>query len=160
MFTGREKELQYLNDYYLEPGTQILVVYGQKGIGKTTLLEQFVEDKDCFYYEAISCSTRQQRVFMASHLGDMGIMMPEYPDFEELFSVIEESEEKKKILVIDEFQNMCKTDNEFFEALYDYINRENRKDMFIILCSSSIGWVENTMVEEIRSAVTDAKRFL
>ena len=59
MFTGREKELQYLNDYYVKPGTQILVVYGQKGIGKTTLLEQFVEDKDCLYYEAISCSTRQ-----------------------------------------------------------------------------------------------------
>ena len=35
MFTGREKELQYLNDYYEKSGTQILVVYGQKGIGKT-----------------------------------------------------------------------------------------------------------------------------
>ena len=149
MFTGREKELQYLNDYYMKPGTQILVVYGQKGIGKTTLLEQFVEDKDCLYYEAISCSTRQQRVFMASHLEDMGISMPQYPEFEELFSVIEESEDNKKILVIDEFQNMCKTDNEFFEALYEYINREDKKDMFIILCSSSIGWVENSMVGKL-----------
>ena len=27
MFTGREKELQYLNDYYEKSGTQILVVY-------------------------------------------------------------------------------------------------------------------------------------
>ena len=86
MFTGREKELQYLNDYYVKPGTQILVGYGQKGIGKTTLLEQFVEDKDCLYYEAISCSTRQQRVFMGKHLEDMGITVSEYPEFEELFS--------------------------------------------------------------------------
>ena len=150
MFTGREKELQYLNDYYVKPGTQILVVYGQKGIGKTTLLEQFVEDKDCLYYEAISCSTRQQRVFMGKHLEDMGITVSEYPEFEELFSVIEESKDSKKILVIDEFQNMCKTDNEFFEALFDYINGEDKKkDMFIILCSSSIGWVENSMVSKL-----------
>lgn len=149
MFTGREKELQYLNDYYKKSGTQILVVYGQKGIGKTTLLEQFARDKDCLYYEALSCSTRQQRVFMGSYLADMGISMPEYPEFEELFSAIEESKGHKKILVIDEFQNMCKTDNEFFEALYEYINREDKKEMFIILCSSSIGWVENTMVGKL-----------
>ena len=150
MFTGREKELQYLNDYYQKPGTQILVVYGQKGIGKTTLLEQFIEDKDCLYYEAISCSTRQQRVFMASHLEDIGIQVSAYPEFEELFSVIEESESNKKILVIDEFQNMCKTDNEFFEALYEFINREQKKnEMFIILSSSSIGWVENSMVGKL-----------
>lgn len=150
MITGREKELQYLNDYYEKPGTQILVVYGQKGIGKTALLEQFIEDKDCLYYEAISCSARQQRVFMANHLEDMGITTSEYPEFEELFSVIEASRESKKILVIDEFQNMCKTDNEFFEALYTYIKGEERKsDMFIILCSSSIGWVENSMVSKL-----------
>ena len=150
MVTGREKELQYLNDYYKKSGTQILVVYGQKGIGKTTLLEQFMEEKDYWYYEAISCSTRQQRVFMADHLKDQGIIMPEYPEFEELFLAIEEGPSSKKIFVIDEFQNMCKTDNEFFEALYDYINRENKKkDMFIILCSSSIGWVENSMVSKL-----------
>ena len=152
MITGREKELQYLNDYYKKPGTQVLVVYGQKGIGKTTLLEQFMEDKDCLYYEAISCSTRQQRVFMGQHLEDMGYKMSEYPEYDELFAVIEASEEHKKILIIDEFQNMCKTDNEFFEALYTYINGENKKrDMFIILCSSSIGWVENSMVGKLGS---------
>ena len=146
MFTGREEELQYFNDYYLKPGTQILVVYGQRGIGKTTLLEQFTEDKDCLYYEAISCSARQQRVFMASHLKDMGISMPQYPEFEELFSAIEESKAGKKILVIDEVQNMCKTDNEFFEALYKYIMEgEEKKDILVVLCSSSIGWVENSM---------------
>ncbi len=146
MFIGRDEELQYLNDYYEKSGTQILVVYGQKGIGKTTLLKQFIESKDSFYYEACSCSARQQRMFMASHLEDMGISVSEYPKFEELFLRLEESKERKKILVIDEFQNMCKTDNEFFEALYDFFYRKDKKNhMFIILCSSSIGWVENTM---------------
>lgn len=152
MFTGREKELWYLNEYYKKSGTQILVVYGQKGMGKTTLIKHFIENKECFYYEALPCSTRQQCVFMAHQLKDMGVFVPEYPVFEELFGMIEGSQETKKILVIDEFQNMCKTDNEFFEALYTYINRSDRKkDMFILLCSSSIGWVENSMVSKLGS---------
>ena len=46
MITGREKELQYLNDYYKKPGTQVLVVYGQKGIGKTTLLNHVLNNKE------------------------------------------------------------------------------------------------------------------
>lgn len=150
MFTGREKELWYLNEYYKKAGTQILIVYGQKGIGKTTLMEHFMEGKECLYYEAISCSTRQQRVFMAEQLKSMGFSMSEYPEFEELFSVIFESEKKKKVLIIDEFQNMCKTDNEFFEALSEFVRyKERGKELFIILCSSSIGWVENTMVSKL-----------
>lgn len=150
MFAGREKELWYLNEYYKKAGTQILIVYGQKGIGKTTLMEHFMEGKECLYYEAISCSTRQQRVFMAEQLKSMGFSMSEYPEFEELFSVIFESEKKKKVLIIDEFQNMCKTDNEFFEALSEFVRyKERGKELFIILCSSSIGWVENTMVSKL-----------
>lgn len=150
MFTGREKELWYLNEYYKKAGTQILIVYGQKGIGKTTLIKHFMEGKECLYYEALPCSARQQRIFMAEGLRSMEIALPEYPDFEEVFKAIPESENKKKILIIDEFQNMCKTDNAFFEALSSFLNRkEEREELLLILSSSSIGWVENTMVSRL-----------
>ncbi len=150
MFTGREKELWYLNEYYKKAGTQILIVYGQKGIGKTTLLEHFMEGKECLYYEALPCSSRQQRIFMGDWLKSKGAALRECPEFEELFWKVLEGEQKKKILIIDEFQNMCKTDNSFFEALSRFIGREEKKgDVFVILCSSSIGWVENTMVSRL-----------
>ncbi len=38
MFSGRNYELQYLNNYYERDGSQIMVLYGEKNVGKTTLL--------------------------------------------------------------------------------------------------------------------------
>ena len=125
------------------------MVYGQKGIGKTTLLNHFLENKSHLYYEALCCSTRQQLFYLGRHLENIGFSMPEYPSFEEVFSVLETESDKKQILVIDEFQNMCKTDTEFFVALYNYLRKKDKSSIYIVLCSSSIGWVENTMISKL-----------
>lgn len=58
MLLGRVSELRYLNNYYDREGSQILVVYGQKHIGKTALVREFMEDKPGFYYLAQACSER------------------------------------------------------------------------------------------------------
>ena len=42
MIIGRTTELKYLNNYYDRAGSQILVVYGQKHVGKKALLKEFV----------------------------------------------------------------------------------------------------------------------
>ena len=42
MLLGRVSELRYLNNYYDREGSQILVVYGQKHIGKTALVREFM----------------------------------------------------------------------------------------------------------------------
>lgn len=150
MFAGREAELNDLTGYYDRVGSQIIVLYGQKGVGKTTLIEQFLEDKSYLYYEAVCCSTRQQLFYLGQHLRDMGVSMPEYPSFEEIFGLFSKNTSKKQVLVIDEVQNFCKTDTLLFEALYGYLSDEKRHNsLFVILCSSSIGWVENTMEEKL-----------
>ena len=41
MVLGRAVELKYLNTYYDREGSQIMVVYGEKNIGKTALLSEF-----------------------------------------------------------------------------------------------------------------------
>ena len=41
MIIGRTTELKYLNNYYDRAGSQILVVYGQKHVGKKALLKEF-----------------------------------------------------------------------------------------------------------------------
>ena len=45
MLTGREQETAFLENHYKRPGSQILVVYGQRGVGKTALLTAFAEKK-------------------------------------------------------------------------------------------------------------------
>ena len=53
-FTGRNAELKYLNQYYEKDGSQLLIVYGSKGVGKTRLLQEFCKDKKwCYLIETV-----------------------------------------------------------------------------------------------------------
>ena len=54
-FIGRERELAVLNRMYRTNGFQMLVLYGRRRIGKTTLLNEFARDKDPIFYTR-SCS--------------------------------------------------------------------------------------------------------
>ena len=52
MLTGREQETAFLENHYKRTGSQILVVYGQRGVGKTALLTSFTEKKQTLRYSA------------------------------------------------------------------------------------------------------------
>lgn len=44
MILGRASELNYLNTCYQRKNSQILVLYGEKNVGKTALLKRFAEE--------------------------------------------------------------------------------------------------------------------
>lgn len=48
MFLGREKELQTLENMYLKNNFQMVIVYGKR-IGKTSILNEFIKDKNSLY---------------------------------------------------------------------------------------------------------------
>lgn len=149
MFIGREAELRFLEHYYAGDKSQILVVYGQKGVGKTTLLKHFMKGKKSSYYLARSCSGREQRYQWASELLEAGREVRKYPEYEELFRVLSD----KNILVIDEFHHIIKADDTFMGALVEYC-RTSSESVLVILCTSASGWVENSMIPKIGSMAT------
>lgn len=61
MILGRESELNYLNMHYDHGGSRIIVLYGEKNVGKTALMHQFTKDKSSYYYCARYVSEREQR---------------------------------------------------------------------------------------------------
>ncbi|MBE5866686.1 MAG: AAA family ATPase [Lachnospiraceae bacterium] len=162
-FMGRETELNYLNQHYESHGSRILVVYGQKGVGKTTLLQKFSKGKPCAYYIARSCSDREQRFqwgqeFLPANRDDKDGLFPEY---EEIFASMTYSvaEEGKCVLIVDEFHHLIKGEATFFNRLIQYVQACQRPH-FVILCSSAAGWVENNMVSKIGSAATAISGFM
>lgn len=161
MFSGRTSELKYLNTYYDRTGSQIMVVYGEKNVGKTTLLRQFVQDKPCYYYRARSASEREQRYQWGRELGDEGVKLLKYPSFSEIFHAVGSSKNGKKVIVIDEFQTIIKSSDDFMKELVNFVhsNWQNGQVM-VILCSSSIGWVENSMITKIGEAAYELSGFL
>ena len=48
MFIGREYELKTLEETYQKPGFQMTVIYGRRRIGKSTLIQKFLQGKLLF----------------------------------------------------------------------------------------------------------------
>ena len=161
MILGRTSELKYLNTYYDRAGSQIMIVYGERNVGKTSLLRQFAKDKSCFYYRARSSSEREQRYQWRCELEKEGIKIPKYPSFTEIFNSIAHDKDEKVIIIVDEFQYIVKSGDAFMKELAGYANRMPQSTpVMFLLCSSSIGWVENSMVTRIGEAAYGLSGFL
>ena len=147
---GRDSELKNLNSYYERNGSQILVLYGQKHIGVHSLIREFLADKPSLYYLARPCSEREQQYQWGQQLAVNDVKTLKFPTFTELFSAIIEQGSGKLVLVIDEFSNIVKVSDSFMDEMVRFIhNQWNKRQVMVILASSAVGWIENSMVEKI-----------
>lgn len=161
MLLGRTTELGYLNHYYDRDGSQILIVYGQKHIGKTALVRDFIKDKPGHYYLAKACSEREQACQWGKQLSLEGYVVDPFPSFQEIFERIARRTTGKKVVVIDEFQHIVRGSEGFMKELVAFVHSQwNRENVTVILISSSIGWVENSMINRIGEAAYELSGLL
>nr|MCR5282495.1 ATP-binding protein [Lachnospiraceae bacterium] len=135
-------------------------IYGQKGIGKTTLLLDFIKDKDSVYYLAGEASARQQQYLMAQQFRNNNIRCGEYPSYEQLMQAFSDSCRDKKVLVIDEFEYLLQGESDLMDSLLSLLTEESEKQYMILLCSSSVSFVENRMVSKIGRAALSISAFI
>lgn len=159
MFSGRNFELHYLNSYYERNGSQIMVLYGEKNVGKTALLKHFMEDKPGYYYRSRSASEREQRFQWGQELSAETNNEAIYPSFAEIFGMISDPDSRKKVIVIDEFQNIVRAGGGFMKELCAFVRSGDKAPVIVILVSSSIGWVENSMITRIGEAAYELTGF-
>lgn len=161
MLLGRTTELGYLNNYYDRDGSQILIVYGQKHIGKTALVKEFMKDRPGYYYLAKACSEREQAYQWGRQLTHDGYIVDKFPTFQDIFEKISRRVTGKKVLVIDEFQNIVRASDAFMKELVAFVHSQwNRDNVMVILVSSSIGWIENSMITRIGEAAYELSGLL
>lgn len=150
MLSGRISELEYLNQNYDRKDSQALVIYGQKHIGKTALTKEFVEDKPSYYYLAKPCSEREQVYQWGLQLKAEGLAETDFPDFPDIFQSICGNSGSKKVIIIDEFQNIVKANGTFMQDLVHFLHSEEKRcNVTVLLCSSAVGWIENSMIDKI-----------
>lgn len=141
MFIGRKEELTQLETVYASDHSNLLVIYGREGMGKTALALKFSENKESVYYRATELSEDEQ-----------------FRRFELTLSkhVNKKPNDTKRVLIVDEFHFAVSPSVN--RRLLELANGENTYGRFmILLLSSSISWIENSMVEscrEIAKAVT------
>ncbi len=161
MYVGRRNELNQLATYYGRDKSQIVVLYGQKYMGKSALLKEFMADKPGFYYRSEPVSEREQRYRFGLFFASLGIKTLKFPEYSDIFKCFAGKKTQKKVIVIDEFQNIVKTAPDFMDKLISFVHSSwNEQEFFIVLCSSSVSFVENDMVSRIGEAAFELSGFI
>lgn len=75
MFVGRHQELAQLNQAYQENNFQFVVIYGRRGIGKTSLINQFLKDKKAIYYVAFEENTEDTLKHLSNAINFLKVLI-------------------------------------------------------------------------------------
>jgi len=150
MFFGREKELNKLNNLYDSKGFQFVVMYGRRRVGKTTLLSEFVRGKTHLFYIAEEYSKdRALRDFSNQiyKLFDLEGLAP-FLGWNEAFDfIVKKANQKRIVLVIDEYPYLVGSDKSISSILQNNIDHKFLKtNIFIVICGSSMSFIEKDVL--------------
>ena len=122
----RESELETLQSEYARNGSALVVLYGRRRVGKTTLISEFIKDKNALFFLASEESETQNRhAFKEKAAEFMNSDLLRNAD-------------------VDEFQYIGKS-NPAFPSIFQRIWEEILKDkqVMVILCGSLISRMES-----------------
>jgi AAA+ ATPase superfamily predicted ATPase len=148
-FVDRDIELRTLADEYHNRESSLVIVYGRRRIGKTSLIREFIQDKPALYYLATEESEAQNRhVFktMAADFTGNGLLKnAQVEDWDPIFDTLVSFETaERKIIVIDEFQYLGQSNPAFpsiMQKIWD--TRLKDRNIMLILCGSFISMMES-----------------
>lgn len=152
MFVGRERELNKLNAMYQSEQFEFAVFYGRRRVGKTTLIREFIRDKEAVYYMAVEGTQRENLAGMSKALltGVEGKRVtPEFADYGMLLDYIDEVARsgRRMIIVIDEFPYLAAAYPAISSMLQSHIDQcWKDSQLFLILCGSSMSFMETQVL--------------
>lgn len=141
-FIGRKIELEKLNAEYERDGG-FVVIYGRRRVGKTTLIKEFLKQKKAFYFLATEELESQSMKRLAGVIARMTknnlLQKAVFTDWLDLFQVIADYEpDKKKVLVIDEFPYLVKTNPAFPSILQNAWDEVLKDSKVMLILSGSL----------------------
>ena len=151
MFSGRKKELKYLQNRYESNKSEFVVLYGRRRIGKTELLKQFALDKNYIFYSAIETVDKSQLEMFSKELlkgSELENYIDSFKSWEEAFKFLADKSKKERILIIiDEFPYMVNGNSSIPSILQNIwdLNLKNSK-LMLVLCGSSMSFMEKELL--------------
>ena len=153
VFIGREAELQFLESRYRANAGQLVVLYGRRRIGKTETLRQFCKGKPHVFFACQECTDKLQLKNFSEKMLREDIPVKQYieqfADWEKAYSAVMDLPygDKKKLLIIDEFPYMCKSNSgipSILQNLWD--EKLKNANVMIILCGSAMSFIEKELL--------------
>ena len=155
MFIGRERELKSLAAVYEKTGFGMIVIYGRRRVGKSTLIREFVKDKKVIFYTATKVGAERNLELFSKQV--LEILDPSYsdvsfPSVESVFNMITnkiQDDGQKTILVIDELPYWAEKDEALLSVFQKYIDTQwQKKNMMLIFCGSALSFMEKKVLSE------------
>lgn len=153
MFVGRERELQSLEHMYETERFQFAVIYGRRRLGKTTLINQFLEGRNAIYYMAVEdsaeanlCQLSEQIVeTLGGQSAGSGLRFGTMR--EALEYVFVRSQSERVVLALDEYPFAARADRTLASTLQGIIDKYRKTSkLMLIVCGSSISYIEDEVL--------------
>lgn len=136
-FVDRIDEAARLKDALARERSSLVVMYGRRRLGKSTLIKRVLSDTDV-YFLADRSEGQHQRILLAKVIAQV---FPDfdkltYPDWESIFRAVNYRTDKRFTLCLDEFPYLVEQSPELPSVLQKLIDEKQLK-YNLVLCGSS-----------------------
>ena len=136
-FVDRIEEMTRLKDALEREKSSMVVIYGRRRLGKSTLIIKVLTDND-IYFLADRSEGQHQRTLLAKVVAQV---FPDfdkltYPDWESIFRAVNYRTDKRFTLCLDEFPYMVEQSPELPSVLQKLIDEKQLK-YNLVICGSS-----------------------
>lgn len=137
-FYNREKEKQRLNKAIQGGNAKLIVIYGRRRCGKSTLIKNVIGRNDV-YFMAQQADESIQLAQLASAIGEkiIGFDSVVYPNWESLFINLNNVVKQTITICIDEFPYLVKSSAGLPSVIQKIIDNNINRKYHLILCGSS-----------------------
>ena len=148
MFIGRERELATLNKLYASNKFEFAVIYGRRRVGKTALINHFIEDKKAIYFMGVESNDKQNLENFSKSIIEYNTRIETETSFLSFQAALEYvfklSEKERLILAIDEYPYVARSSKSLASTLQLLIDKyKDNSKLMLILCGSSMSYMED-----------------
>lgn len=151
MFIGRDSELNALEMLYKSDKFEFAVIYGRRRVGKTALINHFIDDKKSIYFMGVESNEKQNLENLSKSIIEFssGIQAETY--FSSYQAALEYTfklaEKERVILVIDEYPYVAIASKSLASTLQMLIDKyKDVSKLMLILCGSSMSYMEDQVL--------------
>jgi AAA+ ATPase superfamily predicted ATPase len=148
-FYDREAELDTLTAAVESPGSDFIVVYGRRRVGKTELLKEFCADRPHIYFLAAQEAEHRQREKFLDQIADhFDERVPRIDGWDEAFEYLgEQLQREDLVVVIDEFPYLVAENDSLPSYVQGFVDQElDGTDSMLVLCGSSVSTMESEIL--------------
>lgn len=151
MFIGREREITALDKLYNSNKFEFAVIYGRRRVGKTALINHFMDDKESIYFMGVESNEKQNLENFSKSIIEYSSGIEAETSFLSfqvaLEYVFKLSERKRLILVIDEYPYVARSSKSLASTLQLLIDKyKDTSKLMLILCGSSMSYMEDEVL--------------